>query len=86
MSGDFLDIGHGVSIFFMSDNTGIYWRHPGCRGASFLWFMPHEYSTGHTLISGDQNNISELTIGGSLLCPKGCGFHGCIQKGKWIPA
>jgi hypothetical protein len=81
----FIDIGHGVSVFYMEDNTGIYWRHPGCRSSYFLWFMPNLYSTGHRLVSGSPDDMEHFTIEGSLLCPN-CGFHGFITNGRWIPA
>lgn len=42
-----------------------------------------EFSRGHhELVS-----LDPLTISPSLLCPdSGCGFHGYIRDGKWVPA
>jgi hypothetical protein len=75
---DGIDIGHGVRIMWMSDETGIYWRHTGCRPWFWLKFKPDPESTGHVLVTKEP-----LTIQGSLLCPAGCGFHGFITNGSW---
>jgi hypothetical protein len=75
-----MEIGHGVAIEWDEDRGGIWWRHPGCRPWFTLRFQPDPKSTGHTLELRDP-----LTIGGSLLCPKGCGTHGYIRNGRWEP-
>jgi len=76
-----IDIGCGVTIRWIDDDTGLQWKHPNCRPWFHLHFKPHPTSTGHTL-----ERREPLTVGGSLLCPKGCGFHGHITDGKWVPA
>lgn len=79
MSDD-IDIGHGVSMRWIDNGTGIVWKHPGCRAWFHLHFKPDERSTGHVL-----QQREPLTIGGSLACPKGCGAHGHITNGRWEP-
>jgi hypothetical protein len=78
------EIGHGVSVTWMQDGTGIYWSHPGCKPWFWLKFMPHPESTGHTLVTKGGDFLEHLTIQGSLLCPRGCGFHGWVTDGKWV--
>lgn len=81
------DIGHGVIIAALTDRTGIRWKHPGCRCWYTLRFKPDVRSTGHALEAGSLDNIGELTIGGSLLCPRTplCKVHGHIRAGRWEP-
>lgn len=74
------DIGHGVSIVLDDDNGGLIWKHTGCRCWFTLRFKPDSASTGHELVK-----LEPLTIRGSLLCPKGCGSHGHIVDGRWVP-
>lgn len=83
---EILDIGNGVTIRWFDDRNGLLWRHPGCRAWSYLYFQPHPNSTGHALIAGGPNDLEHLTIQGSLLCPGGCGAHGLITNGRWVPA
>jgi hypothetical protein len=73
------DIGHGVLIRRIEG--GLEWKHPACRAWSYLYFKPDARSTGHVLVQHEP-----LTIQGSLLCPGGCGTHGTIENGKWVPA
>jgi hypothetical protein len=80
-----VDIGHGVTIAPIDDGTGIVWKHPGCRAWFHLRFKPDPRSTGHQLVVGSVDNLAALTIAGSLLCPKGCGAHGHITNGRWVP-
>ena len=77
---EFVDIGHGVSIRMDDDGGGLVWKHEGCRPFFTLRFKPDPKSTGHELISR-----TPLSIRGSLLCPKGCGKHGHITDGRWVP-
>lgn len=73
------DIGHGITIRW-TDDRNLLWKHPECRSWSSLSFdIPP--GTGHVLVQRDP-----LTIRGSLLCPMGCGKHGFITDGKWVPA
>jgi hypothetical protein len=79
-----IDIGHDVTIFWMAQEIGIYWKHPGRCSLNWLKFYPNEESTGHKLISGGEMDMPNFTIRGSLLCPQ-CGFHGSIENGVWKP-
>jgi hypothetical protein len=82
-----VSIGHGVDLWWDDDGRVFSWRHPACRAWARLRFRPDPESTGHELIDGSPDNTDALTIRGSLLCPKdGCGFHGHITRGKWVPA
>lgn len=81
-----LDIGHGVSIRWVDEDRAIVWKHPECRAWSYLYFHPHPRSTGHVLAAGGPDNLEQFTITGSLLCPGGCGKHGLITNGRWVPA
>lgn len=81
-----IDIGHGVQIAPMigeDAKCGFIWKHPGCRCWFPVWL--DERSTGHALAEGSLTDLSTITITGSLLCPKGCGAHGCIEHGRWKP-
>jgi len=57
-----------------------------------LWLHRHEdrWFTGWIdLTSGTRHRlVSEdpLTIEPSILCPAGCGLHGFIRGGRWVPA
>jgi hypothetical protein len=78
-----LDLGSGVYVRW-DDDGKLLWTHTeltGCKGWAWLTFEPDPRSTGHRLISRDP-----LTIEGSLLCPIGCGAHGWIHDGRWVPA
>ena len=81
-----VDLGHGVWIHWDSDGQGFLWKHPACRPWAFVRFPPDPESRGHRLIAGGPDDPVHLTIEGSLLCPMGCGEHGWIRDGKWIPA
>ncbi len=79
-------LGHDVYILWDSDGQGFLWWHPRCKGAwLFVRFPPDPISRGHRLVSGGKGDEKTLTIQGSLLCPMGCGAHGFIQGGKWVP-
>jgi hypothetical protein len=73
-------MGSGVAIRWDEDGRGFLWRHPGCRSWASLSFAPG-LCTGHRLVCADP-----LTVEGSLLCPMGCGAHGFIRNGSWVPA
>lgn len=79
-------LGHGVYIRWDADGGGILWHHPTCRAWAFLRFRPDPISTGHKLLSGGPQDTEHMTVEGSLLCPMGCGAHGFIRDGRWIPA
>lgn len=78
-----VDLGHEVYLRWYSDGRGFIWHHPTCRAWSSLKF--DLMGTGHVLTSGGPDD-PKITIQGSLLCPMGCGFHGFIRDGKWVPA
>lgn len=81
-----IDIGHGVSIapmFNEEKGHGFLWKHPTCRAWFPVW-LDHR-STGHKLTAGTLDDLSTITILGSLGCPKKCGAHGHIEGGRWKP-
>lgn len=80
------DLGSGVYLRWDGDGVGFIWHHPACRPWSALRFQPDPRSTGHVLASGGPDDMAHLTITGSLLCPMGCGCHGFIRDGRWVPA
>ncbi len=82
---DLQDLGHGIVLRWDADGGGFAWKHPECRAWSTLRFRPDPKSTGHQLLAGGEHDRDALTIGGSLLCPGGCGKHGHIRNGRWIP-
>jgi hypothetical protein len=70
------------------DNRYVWWRHK-CT-APYLFdpegyceMMLPLYDNGWTLVSADP-----ITITPSILCAndQGCGIHGFITDGKWVPA
>jgi hypothetical protein len=77
------DLGGGVVIRWDADGRGFAWRHPACRAWATLRFQPDPASTGHQLVRGGPDDTARLTVGGSLLCPMGCGMHGVIEDGRW---
>lgn len=81
-----LAIGGGVTLRWDGDGRGFLWRHPACRPYASVRFMPDPRSTGHQLAAGGPNDMAHLSIHGSLLCPMGCGTHGFIRDGQWVPA
>lgn len=80
------DVGHDIRIEFDADGHGLTWKHPEHRAWMGLRFTPDPASTGHVLVAGGIAAQEKTTIQGSLLCPMGCGRHGFITDGKWIPA
>jgi hypothetical protein len=80
------DLGSGVVLVWDSDGRGFLWRHPACRPWASLRFVPDPKSTGHRLDAGGPEDMAALTVGGSLVCPMGCGLHGFIRAGHWSPA
>ncbi|HSX23366.1 MAG TPA: hypothetical protein VLE97_11385 [Gaiellaceae bacterium] len=79
------ELGDGVAVRWDSDGRGLAWKHPACRAWATLRFAPDPASTGHTLLRGGPADTARLTIGGSLLCPMGCGTHGVVENGRWRP-
>lgn len=57
--------------------TQFLWKHPKCRSWNRV-----EFGAGHHHLV----ETSPVTISPSLLCPQGCGTHGYIIEGKWVPA
>jgi hypothetical protein len=78
------DIGHGVRIQWDADGGGIRWKHE-CRVWQWLRFRPDSMSTGHTRLAGSIADTAALSIGGSLICQSGCGKHGHVTNGRWVP-
>ncbi len=50
--------------------------------AGFYWQQPSTYK--RPVINWQLESLDPLTLSPSLLC--GCGYHGFIKQGKWIPA
>lgn len=70
-------IGHGIYVLWMREQFEMLWHHPKCRAwARVLFGEGHHYC----------ESMTPLTIRGSLLCPMGCGTHGFITNGRWVPA
>ena len=80
------DLGHDIVIRWDEDGGGIQWHHPACRAWATLRFKPDPKSTGHELVAGSPSDTARMTVEGSLLCPMGCGTHGLIRNGRWVPA
>ena len=79
-------LGDDVYLLWDADGRGFLWHHAACRPWAALRFVPDPHSTGHTLLAGGADDLANLTVGGSLLCPMGCGRHGFVRAGRWIPA
>lgn len=88
-----IDLGDGIHRAGWDEQEGhprnLFWAHR-CRDDHYsLGMIDVTSGQRHTLISEDP-----LNIGGSLLClivdthhgPNGCGEHGFIRDGRWIPA
>lgn len=73
MSTEPTNLGFDIEVQWMGDE--LLWKHPECRAWSRVTFPPH------VLVSREP-----LTVTASLLCPQGCGRHGFITNGKWVPA
>ena len=82
-------VGHDHYLVWDGDWGGFLWWHPGDgshpRAWCFLRFQPDPKSTGHRLLT-EPGDSAALTVEGSLLCPLGCGDHGFIRDGAWVPA
>lgn len=89
------DLGHGVTIEPVmcqcadpehdhEHPCGLDWRHnrpdgQRCEGGGFI-----PLNTGH---GWSVVNWEPLTLSPSLMCMRpGCGTHGWIRDGKWVPA
>jgi hypothetical protein len=94
------DIGHGVTIRRVRSGSGellglAYWhwhkspRNPSSEGCLLEAFIALDTPQGTALSTESArwhlDAESPLTISPSLLCP-GCGHHGFIRGGKWVPA
>lgn len=91
ISGDWIDLGDGVSIAFYAQYDtepveGLLWRHdcpgdprgPESRGDPISFNPPDP--TGWTV-----EHWVPLTLSPSLRCTV-CGRHGFIRAGRWVPA
>ena len=83
MSGR-IDLGHGVTAEVRRIGETIhgvaYW-HPCAAGMSEGWAdTKPTWPDGWDLVS-----VEPLTLSPSLLC-RGCGHHGFIREGRWVPA
>lgn len=83
---DVNDLGSQVYLKWDGDEGGFIWHHPTCRPWSSVRFVPDPRSTGHRREGGGPGDMMHFSVGGSLLCPMGCGFHGHIRDGRWINA
>lgn len=95
-AGDYIDIGHGVAIRFMSRDghpkAGITERHPTPNGADggvhfggVLFDLPGVAESHPGVPVWQVESWDPLTLSPSLLC-RACGHHGFIRGGKWVPA
>lgn len=89
MSAPTFDIGHGVTIWFVSTKgviSGIGFEHR-CAGArpSQSWIPFKGRPHGCDLIGWTVETEDPLTLSPSILCPE-CGHHGFIRAGRWVPA
>lgn len=86
-----VDIGHGVTIEIRAlpgetRPAGVAYRHPNpdtghqCEG--WAPFNPENDPGGQWW---DLVQLDPLTITPSLAC-RGCGHHGFITDGRWVPA
>lgn len=92
MTAEPLDLGHGVTVAFTSwrghDRAGLLERHPGHGGeewsGSVLFDLPgvREAFPGQPVWT--VNSLDPLDLSPSLLC-RGCGHHGFIRQGRWVP-
>lgn len=90
---DRIDIGCGVEIEF-AEYKGVVvgineWhpdkRDPTKRCCGFVFFdVPTEARCQGTPV-WQVASLDPLTLSPSLLC-RGCGNHGFIKNGKWVPA
>jgi hypothetical protein len=79
------DIGHGVSIERrLVDGVlgGVAYRHPRPKTG--------ETCEGYVPVTGWDEvwqvvSLEPLTLSPSLLC-RGCGHHGFVREGRWVPA
>lgn len=82
------DIGHGVSIVRVSyegEPAGVEYYHPRpdgseCSGWAHFVGGSWDFPGGWTV-----EKREPLTLSPSLLC-RGCGHHGFIREGRWVPA
>lgn len=87
MTPTVIDIGHDVFIerrYHEGALAGIAYEHPRpdgvpCSAAGWVPVKPHDIH-GWDLVSEEP-----LTLSPSLLC-RGCGHHGFIREGRWVPA
>lgn len=94
MSGDPIDLGHGVTVTFTTwgehDPAGLIENHTHPQtgnecGGGVLFDLPgiREAFPGRALWQIE--SLNPLTISPSLVCSV-CGHHGWIKQGRWVPA
>lgn len=86
-----IDLGHDVLVMFTSRDgarVGLLESHPrpddgrGCSGAVTFDVPEAEGLKGPRW---QVESMDPLTISPSVLC-RGCGWHGWIRGGQWVPA
>lgn len=90
---DFIDIGFGVSIAFAEYEgkvVGFHERHPSKKDPSqpccgFVWFDVETEARCEGTPVWQVECMDPLTLSPSILC-RGCGNHGFIRQGRWVPA
>ncbi len=60
----------------------ILWLH-ACRGRPVVGWLDVTSGTRHRLANDDPEH---LTVEPSVVCPSGCGDHGFVRDGRWVPA
>lgn len=92
-----VDIGHGVEIELVHSQlaggavVGLDYTHPrpdGTRCAGFLYFDTPPVREAFEPAASAMWTVEQqdpLTLSPSLLC-RGCGHHGWIRDGRWVPA
>lgn len=84
-----IDIGHGVSITWTEDQSGVrvglIEEHdsPSGRCAGNVFYRGRVPAGGHPTWVVESED--PLTLSPSILC-RTCGHHGFIRGGRWVPA
>lgn len=82
--GGVIDLGdRHFAMPFRTETTDCYlWWHDCSRARAWCFIGP----LGQSPASGPViTSVDPLTVSGALLCPSGCGDHGCIEAGRWRP-
>jgi len=99
MTGEEIDIGHGVFIRYVAhgewEKSGLIEYHPcqggncngGLCGGGVLFDLPGIAEAFPGRDTWSVEKWEPLTLWPSLQCGcKGCGHHGWIKEGRWVPA